>query len=58
MKAEIDENGKLSVIPETGFEQFALQQWWDDYTAAVKEPSGNHFAVLEICRFERSDKTY
>ena len=50
MKAEIDENGKLSVTPETSLESFALARWWDDYTAQDSDVGGEkHFAILEIC---------
>ncbi len=27
MKAEMDENGVLTLIPETGLESYALRQW-------------------------------
>ena len=55
MKAEIDENGKLSVIPETSIESFALAQWWIDYQAQNNDVGGEgHFAVLEICKIERA----
>jgi len=49
MKAEIDENGKLSVIPETRIESFALARWWTDYQAQNNDVGGeDHFAILEI----------
>lgn len=52
MKAEIDENGKLKISPETGLESFALKMWWEDYTIRAQDEkeglSVYHFAVLHI----------
>lgn len=58
VKAEIDENGKLSVVPETAIESFALKAWRADYMQQGLDEKdrkeGAHFAVLEVCRFERA----
>lgn len=55
MKAEIDENGKLSVTPETSLESSALARWLDDYEAQNSDVGGEkHFAVLEICRIAQT----
>ena len=49
MKAEIDGNGKLSVVPETEMESFALRMWWENYNSGEDH---ERFAILEICRIE------
>lgn len=51
MRAEIDENGRLSVIPESSLESFALRVWWEDY-ASEETAAHPKFAVLEA-RFIR-----
>ena len=52
MKAEIDENGKLKISPETGLESFALKMWWEDYIKCTQDAKDGtnafHFAVIHI----------
>ena len=52
MKAEIDENGKLKIYPETGLESYALKMWWEDYMKGTQDAkdgkNASHFAVLHI----------
>jgi len=40
MKTKINEEGKLSITPETGLEAFALRRWSDDWE--------QHQVTLEI----------
>jgi len=49
MKAEIDKNGGLKIIPETEVEEFALKVWFRDHTKM--EPLSN-FSSLEVCYME------
>lgn len=44
MKASLDANGKLTILPENDTEEYALKKWWDDY--ANSEDGGN--ATLNI----------
>ncbi len=44
MRAEIDENGKLTVTAETPTERFALSQWWEDFNGLKKYT----FAVVTV----------
>ena len=49
MKAEIDRDGELKVIPETDTEIFALRLWKKDYEKQDENAgSEDHFAVLKI----------
>ena len=47
MRAQIDEDGKLSITPETPTEHYALAQWWKEYMKShVSNPCE---VVLEVC---------
>lgn len=37
MKAELDENGVLSIIPETPTEQYALKKWSTDAMVLMRD---------------------
>lgn len=49
MKAIIDPLGKLSVIPETQTESFALKQWWKEYMKAQGADGAPCEVTLNIC---------
>jgi hypothetical protein len=53
MRAEIDKNGGLKLIPETEVEEFALKVWFRDYTKM--EPLSN-FSSLEVCYLTTDNK--
>ena len=55
VKADIDENGTLTIRAETQMETFALQQWANDYfeqqqemKTGVDQGTGAHFASIRI----------
>lgn len=50
MRAQINENGILSVIPETSLESLALRVWWEDYMLGPRSNGSDRqqFAVLHI----------
>lgn len=56
MRAEINENGQLSVIPETPIESFALRMWWEDYMRGPPSNASDKqiFATLHVQLTERS----
>lgn len=56
MRADIDENGKLSVIPETQVETFALRVWWEDYMNNQRSQNDGRqpFATLHVQLIERA----
>ena len=53
MRAEINENGQLTVIPESSVEAFALRVWWEDYMTEPT-PTKPQFARLHVQFIERT----
>ena len=47
MKVELDENGKLTIYPESGMEAFALKEWSKDYFSHI-ENDGNGLAIFQV----------
>lgn len=55
MKAELDENGVLSIVPETPTEQYALMKWQIDATVHMRDDKlhENEFvrgSMIIVCR--------
>lgn len=42
MRAEIDSKGRLTVIPETDVERYALRRWWENFD------QGDDTSILEV----------
>lgn len=60
MKAELDESGVLSVMPETPTEAYALRRWVDESTVRMRSEALNEDmfvrgSSLLVCRMEKAD---
>lgn len=56
MKANINENGKLSVIAETPLESFALARWFEDWSEHIGESDGKGYAVFEAVTLKQKQQ--
>ena len=60
MKADIDENGMLTITPETPTESYALDQWWIDYSKQCTEKctGKSSLRIIKIVRSEGEENAH